>query len=281
MKFSVIIPTCNRNELLHKCLNLLLVANQTIGGDYEVIVTDDSKNNIAKNLINENYPWVKWVDGPKKGPAANRNNGTKLAIGDWVIFIDDDCLPDTNLLREYENGINRNPGALAFEGAILPDNWALLKKDMSECPVNIAGNHFWSANICVQKQLFNNIGGFDETFVLAAQEDQDLFNKLKKRTSVVFLETCFVVHPVRFTTLTKQIVKMPAASKNFALYAVKNKDQAKLSSITHFAFEQFKFHLRWLLIHIKQRKVKSSLVSIAWLCYGIPLNIINVFKLNK
>src|SRR6185312_3373026 len=126
MKFSVIIPTCNRNELLHKCLNLLLVANQTIGGDYEVIVTDDSKNNIAKNLINENYPWVKWVDGPKKGPAANRNNGTKLAIGDWVIFIDDDCLPDTNLLREYENGINRNPGALAFEGAILPDNWALL-----------------------------------------------------------------------------------------------------------------------------------------------------------
>jgi len=204
-----------------------------------------------------------------------------MANGDWLVFIDDDCLPDNNLLQEYKNGINQNAGALAFEGAILPDNWELLKKDMSECPVNIDGNHFWSANICVQKQLFNYVGGFDETFVLAAQEDQDLFIKLQRNTRVVFLKMCSVVHPVRFTTLSKQIFKIPAASKNFALYAVKNKDHAKSNSLTGFAFDQFKFHLRWLIKHVKQGKLKSSLISVAWLFYGIPLNIINVAKLNK
>ena len=90
MTFSVIVPTCNRNDLLAKCLELLNPANQTIKEVYEVIVTDDSKNNVAKALIEDIFTWAKWVEGPKRGPAANRNNGAKDAKGDWLIFIDDD-----------------------------------------------------------------------------------------------------------------------------------------------------------------------------------------------
>jgi len=280
MKLSVIIPTCNRNDFLSKCLDLLAPANQSID-DYEVIVTDDSKDAASKNLVQQAYHWAQWVEGPRRGPAANRNNGAKVSGGDWLIFIDDDCLPDANILHEYKNGITDNPGALAFEGAILPDNWELLKKDMSECPVNTDGNCFWSANICVQKYIFNTIGGFDETFILPAQEDQDLFNKLKKHTSVVFLKKCVVIHPVRFTTLSKQISKIPAASKNFALFAVKNKEHSKLSSMSRFAVDQFKFHLRWFFRHIRHGRFKSSFTSVAWLFYGVPLNIINVVKLLK
>src|SRR5665213_3286620 len=104
MKFSVIIPTCNRNDLLRKCLDLLAPSNQTID-NYEIIVTDDSKDGIAKDLIKQDYPWVCWVEGPKRGPAANRNNGAKTANGDWLVFIDDDCLPDKNVLNCYKNGI--------------------------------------------------------------------------------------------------------------------------------------------------------------------------------
>ena len=63
----------------------------------EVIVSDDSKQCIAKELIQEKYSWVKWIEGPKKGPAANRNNGAKYATGDWFIFIDDDCEPQKDL----------------------------------------------------------------------------------------------------------------------------------------------------------------------------------------
>jgi glycosyltransferase involved in cell wall biosynthesis len=281
MKLSVIIPTCNRNNLLRKCLDLLAPANQTIVDDYEVIITDDSSENIAKDLAHMHYKWAKWVEGPKRGPAANRNNGAKTATGDWVVFIDDDCLPYRNLLEEYKKGKEENGSSLAFEGAILPDNWELLKRDMSECPVNTEGNCFWSANICVQKQLFNNVGGFDESFILAAQEDQDLFNKLKKHTSVTFLKKCVVVHPVRFTTLLKQILKIPAASKNFALFAVKNKEHSKLSSMGRFAFDQFRFHLIWFFKHLRHGRFKSSFTSVAWLFYGVPLNIINVVKLLK
>lgn len=42
MLFSVVIPTCRRNDLLAKCLDRLAPGQQTLSPDqYEVIVTDD------------------------------------------------------------------------------------------------------------------------------------------------------------------------------------------------------------------------------------------------
>src|SRR5205809_1112341 len=161
--FSVIVPTCNRNDLLGSCLDKLAPATQKTATDsYEIIVTDDSKENSAKEFIERSYPWVRWVKGPKKGPAANRNNGAKYAAHDWLIFIDDDCIPNENLLNEYLKAIKCYPDCRAFEGAIFPDSWESLKKDMAECPVNTDGGCFWSANICVEKSLFEKVGGFNE-----------------------------------------------------------------------------------------------------------------------
>jgi GT2 family glycosyltransferase len=186
---------------------------------YEVIVTDDSNNNISKELIYKNYSWIQWVQGPGKGPAANRNNGAKYAKGNWLVFIDDDCLPEQNLLKAYIEATANNPGTLAFEGAIMPDSWELLKKDMAECPVNTEGGCFWSANICIQKQLFEKIGGFDERFLIAAQEDQEIYSRILQETRVMFSNDCIVVHPVRCRKLQENIKRIPVEIKNWILYA--------------------------------------------------------------
>jgi len=78
--FSVIVPTYNRNDLLAKCLDCISPGIQKFESEkYEVIVTDDGVESTALNMIKENYPWVKWYEGPHKGPAANRNNGAKYA----------------------------------------------------------------------------------------------------------------------------------------------------------------------------------------------------------
>jgi len=283
MALSVIIPTYNRNDLLIKCLDLLAPSVQTIGGGYEVIVTDDSKDNAAKNLISEQYTWAKWVEGPHKGPASNRNNGAKQASGDWLVFIDDDVLPDKNLLQTYQDTIAQNPDEPAFEGAILPDDWELMKKDMSECPINTEGNCFWSANICVKATLFKQINGFNENYLIAAQEDQqmrlDIEQLIKK--DIFFVKDCIVIHPVRFTTVNKQLKKIPIASKNFTLYAYKNQDKLHYDSLYRFTLKQYNFHLRNTLRLMASGKLKSSIVSWAWLLYGVPLNIYNLSKLNS
>jgi GT2 family glycosyltransferase len=225
MLISVVIPTCNRNDLLIKCLDLLSPANQTIDEGYQVLVTDDSIGNITEKVIKENYPWVKWIKGPKKGPASNRNNGAKQADGEWIVFIDDDCLPDKDILEVYKTAISNHESTFAFEGAIFPDDWDKLKEDMSECPVNTEGGCFWSANICVNKNVFKQIHGFDENFLLAAQEDQDIYTRILEKTKVTFIKDAFVTHPVRKISLLKKLKQIPIATRNWYLYEKKHNTQ--------------------------------------------------------
>src|SRR5690349_3789971 len=113
---SVVIPTFNRNDLLSKCLEKLHPLFQGVPEDiFEIIVSDDNKGDSCRKMIENNYPFVKWVEGPGKGPAANRNNGVKHAKGSWIIFFDDDCLPDQNILKIYRQVLERNKNIVVFE----------------------------------------------------------------------------------------------------------------------------------------------------------------------
>lgn len=194
---SVIIPTFNRNDLLSKCLDSLAPTVQSIDETlYEVIVSDDSLENIAKELIDKKYPWVIWVSGPQKGPAANRNNGTKFANGDWFVFIDDDCQPVKDLLIEYLIVIE-NSNFLALEGCIQADR--IKQRFDEESPINLNGGKFWSCNIAVKRELFMAVNGFDEGFPFSALEDVDFHNRIKQIAEITFVKSAKVIHPWRKT----------------------------------------------------------------------------------
>ena len=122
MKLSVIIPTYYRNDLLAKCLGELAPVVQVLSIEqYEVIVSDDGMKHTAERMVKEKYTWAKWVAGPGRGPASNRNNGAKHAKGEWLVFLDDDCVPDRNILSAYLAAINSYPLANVFEGRISAD----------------------------------------------------------------------------------------------------------------------------------------------------------------
>lgn len=193
---SVIIPTCNRNELLSKCLERLNPAVQNVDELYEVIVTDDSKEYIARRLIETEFTWVKFVKGPGKGPAANRNNGAAYASGEWLVFIDDDCLPDKNIICNYVAAIQRNITVKVFEGCIKPDKEK--KHFAEESPINENGGNLWSCNFMINTSLFNELKGFDIAFPYAAMEDSDLQCRIKKcKEKILFVSEAYVIHPWR------------------------------------------------------------------------------------
>ena len=205
---SVIIPTCNRNDLLMLCLDRLNLDKQTLNSDqYEVIVTDDGKDQQAKQLLKEKYTWAKWVAGPQKGPAANRNSGAKYAQGEWLIFIDDDCLPVKQILEVYHNALSDYPNTLVFEGCIKADREQ--QSLAEESPVNETGGYLWSCNFTINKKLFlNTLQGFDEQFPYAAMEDVDLDYRLHlKKIKKVFLKDAMVIHPWRVQKHMYQITK--------------------------------------------------------------------------
>jgi GT2 family glycosyltransferase len=192
---SVIVPTCNRNELLALCLEQLAPGAQHFK-DYEVIVTDDSSE--AETLLKRKFPWARWVAGPHDGPAANRNNGARAARGEWLAFTDDDCLPARGWLAEIAR--------IASEGRVdviegrteIPDK---VDSPFREGIENLRGGVFWSCNLAVRKKTFFDLGGFDEDFKEAADEDVEFAWRFRQRgVPSCFAAEAVVLHPVRAMT---------------------------------------------------------------------------------
>jgi GT2 family glycosyltransferase len=235
MEYSIIIPTCDRNDLLRNCLKLLDPLFQTTTKEYEVIITDDGKFNQARTLICEEFSWAKWIEGPKRGPAANRNNGAKNASGTWLIFIDDDCLPDKNLILEFDCEARSNADLAVMEGYIDADR---PKERLDEdSPINKTGDVLWSCNFAIKKQQFDHIGGFDENFLYATMEDVDLYTRLSNAgVAIKFVSTAIVIHPWRRRAPFKNVRKRIKSHIYFARkYKISGTFKYRWNRITTFA----------------------------------------------
>jgi GT2 family glycosyltransferase len=265
---SVIIPTYHRNDLLAECLDLLAPGVQTFPADrYEVIVTDDGYKTTAEEMICERYPWVKWVAGSSKGPASNRNNGAKYAQGEWLAFTDDDCLPNQNWLSAYAEAITGE--YLALEGAIHP--LGDYNQDLSECPINLTGGCFWSANIAVKRSLFEEIGGFDTNYPLALGEDIDIKERLSAFTKIFFVPNARVDHPVRLISFKQAITRIPKQAAANAYHMNKYKTAYGRENALGITFSHAKFTIGLIVNHLLKRKFKQALIEFVTLLIGVPL----------
>ena len=257
MFLSVIIPTCNRNELLAKCLDCLSPEIQEMDiHSYEIIVSDDGKENQAKELISEKYPWVTWVEGLKKGPAANRNNGAKYAKGEWLVFTDDDCLPDRNWLKAYMQAIN-NGTVLVYEGYTNADRPK--QRFDEEAPINLTGGNLWSCNFSIQKKFFYELGGFDENFPYAAMEDVDLEKRISMFQKIEFVNSAKVIHPWRRIRPFKSLWKHFRSHQYFRKKNIAKIFQYRVSrvkiflgSIYYLTSELMKFSLKGILFYFEK-----------------------------
>ncbi|MEM9887152.1 MAG: glycosyltransferase [Bacteroidota bacterium] len=211
---SIVIPTYHRNDLLADCLDRIAPEVQQLGEAYELIVTDDGKQTTAQAMMAKNYPWATWVEGPHAGPASNRNNGAAHAQGTWIVFLDDDCLPDATLLRAYQAAIEKHPTAKVFEGKIYADREQ--RRFDEESPINLEGGKLWSCNFCIKKTEFDRLQGFDESFPFATMEDIDFKIRLKDAgNEIVFIEEAAVCHPWRKIKGWAMYKKRYASYKHF------------------------------------------------------------------
>lgn len=193
---SVVVPTCHRNDLLAKCLDCLAPGKQRLdSAEYEVIVSDDGRHSTAQAMIERDYAWVRWEAGPKDGPAANRNNGARKGRGQWVTFTDDDCLPDAGWLESIVK-VAREGRVDVIEGrTLIPD---YVDSPFKQGIENRDGGVFWSCNLAVRRALFLEMGGFDEDFKEAADEDMEFAFRFRQRGHPhCFVFDALVLHPVR------------------------------------------------------------------------------------
>ena len=193
--FSVVIPTYERPNDLRNCLNSLNEEFQQGVPTYEVIVSDDSKSDKSRRMVEKEFPDVSWGKGKQNGPAGNRNAGVKRAKGQWIVFLDDDCIAQEDYLNAYATAIRTNPGTQVFEGRIFADRpritWA------EGCPENSNGGMLWTSNLCIKRNLFFKIGKFDERFKVAYEDVEFAYRLKQRKIKTLFVSDAAVCHPWR------------------------------------------------------------------------------------
>ncbi len=193
---SVVIPTRHRNASLADCLRRLAPGAQTLPAErYEVIVTDDGSDATAEAMVRDQFPWARWMAGPRRGPAANRNHGVVAARGDWIAFVDDDCLPSPGWLAAFSVAA-LSEGDL-FSGKTTCEAGLRYPTPLLAAPYNLDGTRVYSCNLFVEATLYRQKGGFDEGFP-HWNEDVDFVDRMK--TSGIlphFVPAAIVEHPPR------------------------------------------------------------------------------------
>lgn len=194
-EISVIVPTRDRPATLRRVLDLLAPGAQSLdSARYEVIVSDDARPASAKAALQSTHPWARVVEGPGRGPAANRNAGARAASHAWLAFTDDDTEPRSDWLATLAAAIT--PGIDVYEGRTTCEGGFL--SPLNHAPVNETGGRLWSCNFMVSASAFARAGGFDEGFRFPHMEDQDLRVRLEQAGfRSLFVRDAVVDHPPR------------------------------------------------------------------------------------
>ena len=109
-KVSVIIPFYNtRLEWLQEAIQSVL--DQTYS-DYEVILVDDGSTESLSSLVSVSDERVRYVRQENKGPAAARNHGIRLALGQYIAFLDSDDLFLPTKLEQQVAAMGLHPDVL-------------------------------------------------------------------------------------------------------------------------------------------------------------------------
>jgi GT2 family glycosyltransferase len=91
IKASVVILTWNSTDLLSACL--ASVPQGFASQSYEVLVVDNGSHGLTPAALRYVFPWMQLVVNRKnRGVAPARNQGIRLARGEYVILLDDDTL---------------------------------------------------------------------------------------------------------------------------------------------------------------------------------------------
>jgi glycosyltransferase involved in cell wall biosynthesis len=175
---SVVVTTKNEEKNIENCLQS--IKNQTFKNIELIVVDNFSEDKTAE--LSKKYTTKVYFKGNER--SAQRNYGAKIACGKYIFYLDADMILSPSLLEE------------CVEKCEQTDNCALYIAEQ------IVGEGFWikvrnfergfytgsviDAVRFIRRDLFLQVGGFDETLI--GPEDWDLDRKIRAngKTGVVY-----------------------------------------------------------------------------------------------
>lgn len=178
-RFSVIIPTYNRINFINLCIDSVLAQTYS---DFELIVVDDgSMDHTISRMSEYAGKGLNYIRIDHRGVSGARNEGIKIARGDYIAFLDSDDRWDKEKFSKTAEYIKKFPNINIFhtdeiwykEGKVLNQKKKHKRPSGYVYPNCLPLCCIGMSTSVVKKELFDEIGLFDES--MPACEDYDLW----------------------------------------------------------------------------------------------------------
>lgn len=235
--FSVLIPTYNRKDVLGRCLEALSSQSLPATG-YEVIVIDDGSTDGTFQFLEswkQRSPFtLRALQQENRKQGAARNLGARHARGRYLLFLGDDIFASESLLDEHWR-YHQQYGAAQRTAVLGYIRWApdlpvshfmewigemgwQFGFSLIQDPLDLPFNFFYTSNISLPAERFQECGGFDEDFREYGWEDIELSFRLKDRgLGIVYnpKALAFHYHPTTVASFCSRQEKVGYAAIRF------------------------------------------------------------------
>lgn len=278
IKYSIIVISYNQHRLTRRVIESLALLNYE-KEQYEVILVDDGSSPPFtdpedQTLKNTRYFYIPRSESSSRAKA--RNHGAQHAVGDFIIFLDGDCIVNADFIGKYEHYLSVNNYNLVLgTSSYLMDyqlpseldqiylreldnshpnsesDFRFHLKKLNNCSIlsNIHASWllFISRNFCIRRSLFTELGGFDERFLGWGSEDIEFAYRLVKRNESFDLISNQVFHVSAANEPRLDPSKYVSWIKNIGLFYSIHQDPCILLLMTQddLIFDHFCLGQKW------------------------------------
>jgi glycosyltransferase involved in cell wall biosynthesis len=206
---SLVVPVFNRPDEVRELLQSLCLQDDT---GFEVVIVEDGSQIPCDSVIREfdcEFS-IAYYSKPNSGPGQSRNYGAQRSSGDWIIFLDSDCIIPSHYITTVKLYLSMHP-IDAFGGPDRAhDSFTNIQKAINYSMTSmlttggIRGGaermekfHPRSFNMGITREVFLKTGGFS---VMRFGEDIDMSIRIMEggfRTALI--KKAYVYHKRRTT----------------------------------------------------------------------------------
>lgn len=150
---------------------------------WEVLVCDNGSSDATRDIVrqwSQRHPAIRLVDASaRRGPAAARNIGVSVSRGRLIAFCDADDIVADGWVDALEEALERHDFVAGrFELELLRSrspfsvSWSPQLEELTRIPYLPGFVTAGAGNMAMKREVFESIGGFDESALTA--EDDDL-----------------------------------------------------------------------------------------------------------
>lgn len=226
---SVILCTYNRDKYVYNVLKSIADGDMP-HTEYEIVLVDNNSNDNTKGECQRfvaDFPDValRYCFEEKQGLSHARNCGITNALGDILVYVDDDALVNREYLKTYADFFAHNNDAVAAGGPILPQYDGCEEPQwMSHYTRQLVTGKLWfgnnerefprnafpgGGNAAYRKSVFEKVGLFNVDLgrkgdSLIGAEEKDLFDKMTTQgMKFYYLPTAILYHLIPPKKLTQ------------------------------------------------------------------------------